>query len=75
MSFEALSRVSRAVMLLSRASLGSDTLNIPVMMSGMRVALLRNLLQLDGLPCGKGGHERQMSRRHGGRAVTGSSFR
>src|SRR5271155_1621247 len=43
-SFEALSNISRAVTLLPRASLGSDTLNIPVMKSVIRVARSRSWL-------------------------------
>jgi hypothetical protein len=44
MSFEALSRISRAVTLLPRAWLGSETLNIPVIKSVMRVARSRSRL-------------------------------
>ncbi len=41
-SFDALSRISRAVTLLPRASLGSETLNIPSMNSVMRFARSRS---------------------------------
>ena len=42
MAADDLSRISRAVTVLPRASLGSDTLNMPVMKSVMRLARSRS---------------------------------